>query len=65
MKKEIILSIAAALNSAAALAHPPVQTRTEAQTLAPAFPGAEGHGRYVTGGRGGEIIHVTDRKSTV
>lgn len=30
-----------------------------AAAQAPAFPGAEGHGRYVSGGRGGEIRHVT------
>ncbi len=34
--------------------------QTEALTAVPAFPGAEGHGAYSRGGRGGRVIEVTN-----
>ncbi len=39
---------------------PPVDNGGEEQTRIIAFPGAEGFGKYVTGGRGGKVVAVTN-----
>ncbi len=53
MKKKILAGCVVGLSLLSAM---PVSAADELL----AFPGAEGFGRYTTGGRGGEIYHVTN-----
>ena len=60
MKKSFKRIIAAAASIAAIFSAIPFASPADAAAGLLAFPGAVGGGKYATGGRGGEVYHVTN-----
>ncbi len=53
MRELLILGVLCAAST-------PIFAQDNTAKTSPAFPGAEGYGALTTGGRGGEVYHVTN-----